>query len=153
MPIKYNLTKFDMLSNRIKKTAAKGAVKGNGWSGGGNAPNLPEDDLTRIKAIIIASFASGHSWQTSKALTEPGIMINSPDVKKEYLEAKEKKWQSISNFDIVEVSSKNVNDASFSQWLFFNVDRSQHDDYKKAWSELKGEFNEDCDDVDKKNPI
>ncbi len=142
MPIKYNLTKYDMLSTRIKKAAA--AKK--------STPQLArEDQGVMLKAIIIASFASGHSWQTYRALTskEPVAFSNS-EIRKEFAEAVTSKWRLINPFDIVEVSTTNISDSAFSQWLFFNVDKSYHDEYKKAWKELQRDFDEDCDSVEKK---
>ncbi|MCW6159987.1 MAG: hypothetical protein LVQ95_02795 [Candidatus Micrarchaeales archaeon] len=137
MPIKYNLTKYDMLSTKVKKVS----TKKEGFS--------KEDSNTMIKAILIASFASGHSWQTYKLLTNGGGMLNQPDVKKEYAEAKTSKWKLITPFDIVEVSKTNLSDSAFSQWLFFNVDKGEHEDYVQAWAELKAQFEEACDDIER----
>lgn len=137
MPINYNLTKYDMLSTKVKKVS----TKKEGFS--------KEDSNTMIKAILIASFASGHSWQTYKLLTNGGGMLNQPDVKKEYAEAKTSKWKLITPFDIVEVSKTNLSDSAFSQWLFFNVDKGEHEDYVQAWAELKAQFEEACDDIER----
>ncbi len=142
MPIKYNLTKYDMLSTKIKKAAAAKKV----------APQLTrEDQNTMLKAVIIASFASGHSWQTYRALTSKGpVSLNNSEIRKEFAEAVTSKWRLINPFDIVEVSTTNISDSAFSQWLFFNVDKSYHDEYKKAWKELQSDFDEDCDSVERK---
>lgn len=143
MPIKYNLTKYDMLSTRIKKTAA--AKKA--------TPQLTrEDQGVMLKAVIIASFASGHSWQTYRALTAKGSLnFNNPEIRKEFDDALASKWRLINPFDIVEVSTTNISDAAFSQWLFFNVPKSYHDDYKRAWKALQMDFDEDCDSVERKS--
>lgn len=137
MPIKYNLTKYDMLSTKVKKVS----TKKEGFS--------KEDSNTVIKAVLIASFASGHSWQTYKILTNGGGMLNQPDIKKEYFDARTSKWKLITPFDIVEVSKTNPSDAAFSQWLFFNVDKNEHENYVQAWAELKAEFEEACDDIER----
>ena len=139
MPIKYNLTKYDMLSTKVKKVSTKKDMR----------EMSKEESNTMLKAILIASFASGHSWQTYKLLTNGGGMLNQPDVKNEYMEARTSKWKLITPFDIVEVSKTNLSDAAFSQWLFFNVDKAQHEDYVQAWAELKAEFEEACDDVER----
>ena len=140
MPIKYNLTKYDMLSTRIKKVSVKKAPK----------EMSNEEYGTMLKAILIASFASGHSWQTFRTLTaQASGTMNKPEIKKEYQDAITSKWKMITPFDIVEVSTTNVSDGSFSQWLFFNVDKTQRENYKKAWTELKTEFNEDCDTIER----
>lgn len=140
MPIKYNLTKYDMLSTKVKKLSTR---KDTGEM-------TREDSNTIIKAILIASFSSGHSWQTYKLLTNGGGMLNQADVKKEHSEAKASKWKLITPFDIVEVSKTSPSVAAFSQWLFFNVDKCLHEDYVQAWAELKAEFEEACDDIEGK---
>lgn len=140
MPIKYNLTKYDMLSTRIKKVSIKKTRQ-----------EMSKDELsTMIKAVLIASFASGHSWQTYRTLTsQASSSMNRPEIKKEHQEALASKWRTITPFDIVEVSTTNVPDSAFSEWLFFNVDKEQRELYKSAWQELKLEFNEDCDVVER----
>lgn len=140
MPIKYNLTKYDMLSSKIKKAAV---IKNPKEMGNGEKNAM-------LKAVLIASFASGHSWQTHKALASPSpISLNNPDIKKEFQEAIASKWKSITPFDIVEVSNTGISERMFSEWLFFNVDKDYHDDYKAAWEELKADFREDCDSVER----
>jgi hypothetical protein len=140
MPIKYNLTKYDMLSTRIKKVSVKKSPK----------ELSLEERKTMIKAILIASFASGHSWQTYRTLTsQVSASMHSPEIRKEYQETVASKWKLITPFDIVEVSTTNIPDNAFSEWLFFNVEKNNHQEYKHAWSELKADFNEDCDVVEK----
>lgn len=140
MPIKYNLTKYDMLSTRVKKVSSKKDPK-----------EMSKDETeTMLKAILIASFASGHSWQTFKLITNGGGMLNQPEVKKEYQEARATKWKLINPFDIVEVSTTNISDSAFSQWLFFNVEKENHENYAQAWAELKVDFGEACDDIERK---
>jgi hypothetical protein len=140
MPIKYNLTKYDMLSTKIKKVSVKKSFK-----------EMSKEELnTMLKAVLIASFSSGHSWQTYRTLTSPiSASFNKPEIKKEYSEAFSSKWRLITPFDIVEVSTANISESTFSEWLFFNVDRENHQSYKSAWKELKTDFNEDCDIIEK----
>ncbi|MGC8680051.1 MAG: hypothetical protein ACP5T6_01990 [Candidatus Micrarchaeia archaeon] len=140
MPIKYNLTKFDVLANKVKKIIQS------------RNHELTEEDLVTIrKAVIIASFASGHSWKTYKIISSnKQIMENINEVIEEYKEAQKNRWKAITSFDIVEVANANIGDNTFSQWLYSCVDKSEHHDYQNAWSELKKEFNEACDDVPKK---
>ena len=138
MPIKYNLTKYYILSTRIKKVSLKKAA----------IVFTADDRTTMIKAILIASFASGHSWQTFRSLTQ-GLPMRNPEIKKEFADAVASKWKSITPFDIVEVSTTNVSDSVFSEWLFFNVEKDFHQEYKDAWSNLKNEFEEDCDVIER----
>ncbi len=137
MPIKYNLTKFDVLSNKIKKIAQSK-----------NHELLKEDFITITKAIIIASFASGHSWQTYKTISsnKPFIKL-SEEEKNEYYEAKNNGWKTITPFDIIEVANINLNDNIFKQWLYSSVDKQEHEIYLKAWDDLIKEFNDACDSV------
>ncbi len=142
MPIKYNLTKYDMLSTRIKKVSI---VKKNLQT------MTPEDKDVMFKAVLIACFASGHSWQTFKTLTTSnnGFSYRSPELKQEYQDAVNSKWKTITPFDIVEVSTNHISDSSFSQWLFFNVEKEHQIDYKKAWQQLQTDFDEDCDVIER----
>ena len=140
MPIKYNLTKFDVLANKVKKITQSR-----------NHEITDEDRATIIKAIIIASFASGHSWKTHKTITTTKQLSNYiEEIAEEYREAKENKWRLITPFDIAEVAEKNIDNSLFSQWLYFCVDKNERERYLNAWQGLQKEFNEACDNVPKK---
>ncbi|MFI5412875.1 MAG: hypothetical protein ACHQX1_03205, partial [Candidatus Micrarchaeales archaeon] len=76
--------------------------------------------------------------------------MHNQEIRKEHQEAVTSKWKLITPFDIVEVSTTNIPDSAFSEWLFFNVEKEHHEDYKQAWQELKMDFNEDCDVIEKK---
>jgi hypothetical protein len=125
------------LSNKIKKIAQSK-----------NHELLKEDFITITKAIIIASFASGHSWQTYKTISsnKPFIKL-SEEEKNEYYEAKNNGWKTITPFDIIEVANINLNDNIFKQWLYSSVDKQEHEIYLKAWDDLIKEFNDACDSV------
>jgi len=140
LPIKYNLTKFDVLANKVKKITQSR-----------NHKMTDEDITTIIKAIIIASFASGHSWKTHKTITTTKQLSNNiEEIAEEYREAKENKWRLITPFDIAEVAEKNIDNSLFSQWLYFCVDKNERERYLNAWQGLQKEFNEACDNVPKK---
>jgi len=140
LPIKYNLTKFDVLANKVKKITQSR-----------NHEITDEDITTIIKAIIIASFASGHSWKTHKTITTTKQLSNNiEEIAEEYREAKENKWRLITPFDIAEVAEKNIDNSLFSQWLYFCVDKNERERYLNAWQGLQKEFNEACDNVPKK---
>ncbi len=140
MPIKYNLTWADTLSNKIHRVSQK------------DAQTLDEEDkkLTRI-GTIIASFASSHSWQTYKAMKENHKSLSAPEVKEEFLKASNEGWKSISYTDINEIVKEKELEQAFDSWLFFNVDKKEHKDYKEAWETLKQYFGEDCDDAASSN--
>lgn len=143
MPIKYTLTKNDMLAEQIHNYMLR--------TGGISAPVTSNDDSenTKAKATILASFASSLSWQTSKALNsgDGAVMACSPDMKNEFELAKEHRWKQVRSADIQEVASMNISDRAFYAWLFCNVARMEHDRYKRAWHSLKQEFAQECDDV------
>ncbi len=138
MPLKHNVTKYDVLATRIRKIALK-----NGTS------DLPRDEKRAvIMAILVASFSSGLSWKTHNVLMENLSNMHSEEIKEEYRQAKTSRWKSISSADICEVLNMGVSNAAFSSWLFFNVDNAVHSSYKAAWDELQHEFIEACDDIE-----
>jgi hypothetical protein len=137
MPIKYNLTKYDILAEKFHDLAQK---KG----------TLDKDEeITKAGATIIVSFSPAHSWQTSKAIIEGNInAFNSSEVKNEYKLASEKKWKLVRNTDIQEVSCINIRDNLFSTWLLTNIpEKNTRETYRKAWCVLKEQFNEECDGI------
>lgn len=138
MPIKFNLTKFDILAGRIKKASTKKDQK-----------EMSKEEMCAMRqAVIVASFASGHSWQTYKALTAPnGIQLNSPLVKQEHTEARNNKWKLVTPFNVVEVANMRIQDSTFAQWLFFNTDKCDQEEYKSAWRALGAEFETACDEI------
>ncbi len=139
MPIKFNLTKYDLLTAKIKKLAGRDV-----------RALTKEEQQTIRQAILISSFASGHSWRTYRALTaQSSTPMNDPELKQEHSEASTSKWKAITPFNIVEVSNMNIAESAFSQWLFFNVDRTQHKEFTDAWTRLQKEFAEDCDVVER----
>jgi hypothetical protein len=141
MPIKYNLTTHDILAGSIHKLAINGSAL-NGLAG--------QDAMIRAKAIIIASFSSAHSWKTYKAVTGGQVLLNTPDIKGEYVDAKNFKWKSVRNIDIQEVSSMDLREGHFSSWLFSNVEKPEHQLYKSAWGSLKQDFLNGCDVINAK---
>ncbi len=145
MPIKYNLTNYDVLAGKIKKVALKGVVHANGGSSQ-NGDGTEEEKLLKNMAVLIAAFSSGHSWQTHKSIVNREA-LNKPAIKDEFAEATGGRWKDVSQGDIFELATKKVSDSSFHQWLFFNVDRGRHDDYKLAWQALNKELAESCDQI------
>lgn len=146
MPIKYNLTKYDMLAEKIHELAQK------------RDPPTPtskplrsdaeDEQLLKAQAILIASFCSSHSWETYKTMTEGNTnALNSSRIKDEHTVAKSTKWKQIRNMDIQQVASTNLN-GMFSAWLYsISVDKNTRDLYKFAWVKLNAQFNEECDGI------
>ncbi len=149
MPIKYNLTKYDVLVDKIHKVVLKEQAHQN--DGGRSDPQEgdesgSDDGAIKLMAVLIASFSSGHSWQTHKALMDH-TDINSAEVKEEFAEAVKTRWKEVSHGDLVELANNHVPDSVFAQWLFFNVDKEAHESYKSAWQMLNNEMSEGVDEV------
>lgn len=137
MPIKYNLTKYDMLAERIHELSQKR-----------DTPFSKDEETLRAEAILIASFSSSHSWQTYKTIIEGNPnALNSPEIRNECTMAKSEKWKHIRNMDIQEVSCTNIRDSLFYVWLSANSDKLNRETYRRAWLKLKQEFDEECDGI------
>jgi hypothetical protein len=137
MPIKFNITKHDVLAGRFHQLVQK--VNGSSLSG--------DDALLHAQATLIASFSPGHSWQTHRSLLERDTerLRASQEVKNEYAAAKTLRWKMVSSKDIQEVSQMSIPDSLFSVWLAFNTEREKRDTYRSAWSNLQKEFDDECD--------
>ncbi|MDE1856826.1 MAG: hypothetical protein KGH98_01940 [Candidatus Micrarchaeota archaeon] len=147
MPIRYNLTKYDTLATRIHKLAVKNNGRASLPPNNGSGNDGDDRHVVNI-AILIASFSSSHSWQTSKIITDPISDMKNPDVRQEYVTAASGGWKSISAHDINEVYNRNIPEPAFKRWLFSHVDKQLHDGYTSAWSSFKSMLEGDCDDVE-----
>ncbi len=146
MPIKYNLTKYDILANRIHKLSLKGLRNGTS-ADPVETEDVGEDEQLKTIAIILASFTSSHSWQTYRCIEQQADGFNSEIVKSEYLEAVKERWKHVTSSDVSELANLKVSDSDFHRWLFFNVGNNDQEKYKEAWSELKETLSEPCDDT------
>ncbi len=137
LPIKYNLTKFDILADKIHKLSVNGNVE----KAHRKAKTAGKDeDTTKLVAIIVASMSSSYSWQTYKSISMQTDELNSPQVKAEHEYAVRERWKHVGAPDISEIASLNISDSVFYRWLFFNVPKKEHESYKHAWVSLKREF-------------
>lgn len=143
MPIKYNLTKYDVLANKIHKVSLK---YGKGLQTNGESIS-EDDDGIRYMAIIVASLTSSHSWQTHKCIESNVDGFNSESVKGEYLEAAKERWKHVTPSDINELANLNISDSIFYRWLFFNIERGEQENYKRAWRQLKDEIENPAEGV------
>ena len=145
MPIKYTLTKNDMLAEKIHSYVLR--------SGNADREEAPVTDSEglRAKATIIAAFASSLSWQTFRALKDGTPLLVGPEIKNEYSLAKASRWKQIRSADIQEVAGMNISERTFFMWLFSNVEKEDRELYKKAWSSLREEFAQECDDISNGN--
>ncbi|HUC38592.1 MAG TPA: hypothetical protein VL944_00490 [Candidatus Acidoferrum sp.] len=138
MPLKHNVTKYDVLATRIHKLALKNSTG-----------DLTKDEKrAMVMAVLIASFSSSLSWKTHNILADGQTNLNNEEVKREYKQALASRWKLTTAADISEVLNKGISSAAFSAWLFFNVDQSQHSLYKDVWSSLGDEFMQACDDIE-----
>ncbi len=138
MPLKHNITKYDVLATRIRKIALKnGAVS-----------LSDQEKRAVVMAVLIASFSSGQSWRTHNLITGNPSDLNNGEVKEEYQHAAASRWKTIAASDINEVLNKNISDGAFHSWLFFNVDHHHHNLYNEVWAELQTQFKEACDDIE-----
>ena len=136
MPIKFNITKHDVLAGRFRQLAQKA----NGSFSG-------DDGLLHAQATLVASFSPRHGWQTNRAMIERDTerLRASPEVKSEYLSAKNSRWKSVEPKDLQEVAQMNIPDSLFSVWLVYNTEKEIRELYRNAWTILNKEFQEDCD--------
>ncbi len=126
MPLKHNLTKYDRLREEIRVLSMKDSAEYDS-----------QDRLIHNIAVLIASFSSARSWKTCRELENNGsAQFNTPEIHREYLEAKERKWKEIAVSDITEVSQRGLQESKFERWLYYNVEGSQHGEYKRAWAEF-----------------
>ena len=89
-------------------------------------------------AVIVASFSSGYSWNTYKALTRGSCHdLKSDDIKNEFGRAKDEMWKKVNSFDIREILQKNISQTKFMNWLYYNVKNEEHKQYKNAWFNLE----------------
>ncbi len=137
MPLKHNITKYDVLATRIRKIALKN----------GAAILSEEEKRAVLMAVLVASFSSGQSWRTHNLITGNPTDLNNGEVKEEYHQAAASRWKTISASDISEVLNKGISDGAFHSWLFFNVDHQQQALYNEVWNELLTQFKEACDDI------
>jgi hypothetical protein len=137
MPIKFNITKHDILASRFHQLIQR--------SNGGVF--VGDDALLHAQATLVASFSPGHSWQTNRSLVERDIerLRSSQEVKNEYAAAKTLRWKMVGSKDIQEVSQMRIPDSLFSVWLAFNTEKERRDVYRTAWADLNREFEEECD--------
>jgi hypothetical protein len=137
MPIKFNITKHDILASKFHQLAQK--ANGTSFSG--------DDELIHAQATLVASFSPRHAWQTNRALISRDTerLRASPEVKTEYMEAKKSRWKMVDPKDLQEVAQMNLPDSLFSVWLAFNTEKDRRDVYRTAWTNLNREFEEECD--------
>jgi hypothetical protein len=142
MPIKYNLTKFDKISEHIQEVASREVQNNPDYN-----PPTEEEMLIKTEAVILTVLCSSFSYQTSKSIMNGATDIDSDSIKEEHRLAREGRWRQLRNPDIQEVASMNIKDSNFYQWLHYNVNKEEQELYKRAWNDLKTKFNGACDEV------
>ena len=137
MPIKFNITKHDVLAGKFRQLSQK--ANGSAFVG--------EDDILHAQATLVASFSPRHAWQTNKAMLDRDSerLQSSAEIKNEYLAAKSSRWKTVDPKDLQEVSQMTIPNSLFSVWLAFNTEKDRRDTYRTAWTNLNKEFQEECD--------
>ncbi len=152
MPIKYNLTKYDVLASEIRKLAVKYNTHHTyPLERKGNADGIQlssEEIMLKAMAVLIASFSSSHSWQTHKCIENHDDKLSNAEIKTEYEEAERIRWQNVSLYDIGEIASTQIPDNVFYRWMFSNIEKDKQALYKGAWTELKKAFESSCDEIE-----
>ena len=106
MPIKYNLTKFDKIAERIQTVAAK-----ENQCNPGDYQFTEEETIIKMEAVIIAALCSAYSYQTSKSMADGAVFdLGSDSVREEHRHARESKWKQLRNLDVQEVAGMNIKD-------------------------------------------
>ncbi|MCL4390612.1 hypothetical protein M1578_00210 [Candidatus Marsarchaeota archaeon] len=122
MPIKHNLTKYDILQEKLHKLSQKH-----------ESEYTDEDWQLKNVGVLIAAFSSGLSWKTHKALSDNQYEFNSEGIREEFSAAKTAKWKNITATDVYEVSQKSIPKSKFASWMYYTVNMQEHDTYKAAW--------------------
>ncbi|EQD47813.1 hypothetical protein B2A_08282 [mine drainage metagenome] len=125
MPIKHNLTKYDILQEKLHKLSQKREDE-----------YTDEELMLKNMGVLVAAFSSGHSWKTHKALSDNQYEFNSADIKDEFSKSKASKWKNVTSADIYEVSQKNIPKSKFASWLYYIVNTQEHSTYKTAWEQF-----------------
>lgn len=97
------------------------------------------DSETRRKAALIAAMSSNHSWKTFEYLSE-GKNLDRNAIAEETRLALDKGWMNITERDVEEVMTLDINEYALSMWLFYAVNKDSRQKYKVLYSELKKEF-------------
>ena len=151
MPIKYNITKYDVLVGEIHRLVQKynthHTYRADAKPDGDPIEFTEEELQLKAIAVIVASFSSGHSWQTHKCMQSEGQLYK-PEVKEEYIQAEQSRWKSINLNDVEELAGTPISDQAFYRWLFYNVEKGKQKLYKEAWIRLKAEFESSCDELE-----
>ena len=139
MPVKRSITWADIQVGEIRRIAQK------------KETDFDERDrLNKDMAVLIASFSSCHSWQTRRHISERANGFNSPEVREEYTQARASRWKAVSVSDIGELAREPVPDNTFSEWLFFSVDKKDHRTYRETWAALQGKLSDYLDEVSRR---
>jgi hypothetical protein len=129
MPAKRSITWADVQVGEIRKLALK------------KESNFTEEDAVNKKmAVLIASLCSCHSWKTHQLIRDKQKGFNLPEIKEEHQQALAKRWQEVTVTDIAELARLQIPDSTFSEWLFFQVDKKQQKDYRGSWEILKSKL-------------
>lgn len=126
MPNRSTLNKYELLVTDIRKLARRKELD-------------VREKLIREKAMLIAAISSNHSWKTYKYLQEGGI-LDRDSVINETVSAFSEGWKNVTENDIEEVVNSNINQHTFSMWLYYVVSKEERQKFKELLDVIKTEF-------------
>ncbi len=126
MPSRTSLNKYGLFISEVHKV-----IK--------NKDALRLGSKIKDKAALVAAMSSNHSWKTYEYLSA-GINFDKEAVSQETKLAIDKGWMNITERDVEEVMTLNINEYALSMWLFYAMEKEKRQKYKELYGELKKEF-------------
>ncbi|MEM3459935.1 MAG: hypothetical protein QXO24_01790 [Candidatus Micrarchaeaceae archaeon] len=137
MPNRNNSTKYELFVNEIRKISKKKEC------------NAYEEQMKRMAALV-AALSSSHSWKTYEYL-HSNAPFERDAIMEEARNAFDEGWKNISEVDMEEVLSGSIPDHLFSFWAFNTIPNEDRRDMINLFSEMKKEFADGIEIIDKKD--
>lgn len=126
MPNRTILNKYGLFVSQVHKVLKK--------------REITRDDLGVInKARLIATLSSNHSWRVYRYLHK-GDSFDRDAIVKEISAAFNSGWKEISENDVKEVITADIDEHAFSMVLLYSLDGSSRREYAELLPRLKMEF-------------
>jgi len=126
MPNRTILNKYGLFVSQVHKVLKK--------------REITRDDLGVInKARLIATLSSNHSWRVYRYLHK-GDSFDRDAIVKEITAAFNSGWKEISENDVKEVITSDIDEHAFSMVLLYSLDGSSRREYAELLPQLKMEF-------------
>ena len=126
MPNRTILNKFGLFVSQVHKVLKK--------------KELDREDLQIInEARLIAALSSNHCWMSYKFLHN-GDSFDKERIREEMNSAFNEGWKEITENDIKEVVTSEIDEHAFSIILLYSLDKDSRKEYTDLLPELKEEF-------------